>query len=149
MFELTTSLLMLASAFSSSPATFSVADIQKGTAEATSATTTLSQPITVEAYVREYFKDTPILAEIARCESTYRQFDKNGNALKGIANSGDIGVMQINKYYHEEDASKLGLDIYTLDGNLAFAQVLYKKYGSDPWVSSSKCWKKSAQVAMR
>lgn len=122
--------------------------IEKGNTETQSATK-LSQPITVEAYVREYFKETPILAEIAKCESTFRQFDKAGNPLKGVTNSGDIGVMQINKYYHEEDATKLGIDIYTLDGNLAFAKKLYEKYGSDPWASSSKCWKKYSQVAMR
>lgn len=149
MIELTTGMFLLFSAFSGTTSTFNDADVIKGNQEMVSTTTTLSQPITVEAYVREYFKDTPILSEIAKCESTFRQFDKNGDPLKGETNKGDIGVMQINKYYHEEDASKLGLDIYTLDGNLAFAKHLYEKYGSDPWVSSSKCWKRYSQVAMK
>jgi hypothetical protein len=98
---------------------------------------------TTEQYVRESFKDKPILAEIAKCESSFRQFDKEGKPLRGIVNSDDIGVMQINKYYHEDDATKMGLDIYTLQGNIEFAKILYGKYGDKPWVSSSPCWKKS------
>ena len=96
-----------------------------------------------EAYVRNYFRDTPILAEIAKCESSFRQFDKNGKPLRGIVNDKDIGVMQINTYYHEEDAEKIGLNIYTLEGNLQFAKVLYGKYGDKPWVHSSPCWSKT------
>lgn len=140
MIELTTSLLMLASAFSTSPATANMVEL-KGTAA--EATTTVSQPTTIretEEYVRSYFKDEPVLAEIARCESSFRQFDKDGLPLRGKVNKGDIGVMQINRYYHEDDANELGIDIYTLDGNLEFAKRLYGKYGNKPWSSSSKCW---------
>lgn len=99
--------------------------------------------ISTEAYVRDYFKDIPLLAEISRCESTFRQYGKDGKVILGKVNSGDIGVMQINKHYHVEDATKLGFDIYTIDGNLGYARYLYGKYGSDPWSSSSKCWKAS------
>lgn len=156
MIELTTSLVMLASAF------LPAVDMTKeGTADAastTQATPAVAQAIpgdqflptvSVEAYVREYFKDAPILAEIARCESTFRQFDSNGNVVRGKVNKGDIGVMQINKYYHEESAEKLGYDIYTIDGNLGFAKWLYGKYGDSPWVHSSKCWKKSQELAAK
>lgn len=141
MIELTTSLLMLASAFTSTGG-------QGTTTQAISSDQPLQTNTTIstEAYVRDYFKDTPILAEIARCESTFRQFDSNGNVIRGKVNRGDIGVMQINKYYHEDDATKLGLDIYTIDGNLAYARHLYEKYGDDPWSSSSKCWKQSSKA---
>jgi hypothetical protein len=148
MIELTTGLLMLASAFSPVSAPKNMVKVEKMSAEAEAATISATS-VNIEIYVREYFKDTPILAEIARCESTFRQLGKNGEPIKGIVNKGDIGVMQINKYYHEEDALELGHDIYTLEGNLEFAKILYKKYGTDPWSSSSKCWKKSSQVAMR
>jgi hypothetical protein len=147
MIELTTGLLMLASAFTPMTAK-AVVDAKEARAEAT---TTVDQAIpedhpltsvSVEAYVRDYFKDTPILAEIAKCESTFKQFDSKGNVIRGKVNSGDIGVMQINKYYHEEDAVKLGFDIYTIDGNLGYAKKLYEKSGDAPWVHSSPCWKK-------
>jgi hypothetical protein len=152
MIEFTTSLFMLASAFMPNGAE-ATTTVNQTIAEP-SATSTIvmstSTPMTIaqtEAYVREYFSDTPILAEIARCESSFRQIDgKTGEVLRGKVNSGDVGVMQINKYYHEEDAQKLGIDIYTLEGNLKFAEILYGKYGAKPWVSSSKCWKNSTVI---
>jgi hypothetical protein len=64
-------------------------------------------------------------------------------------NDDDIGILQINKFYHEEDAIKLGFDIYTIDGNLGFAKALYQKYGDAPWVHSSKCWKKYREIASK
>ncbi len=101
------------------------------------------QPITLEDHVRETFKDTPVLAEVARCESRFRQFGTDGTVLKGEVNPHDIGVMQINYKYHGEEAEKLGLDLYTVDGNMAFAKVLYDKYGTRPWKASKPCWGKS------
>lgn len=155
--ELTTSLLMLASAFSSVHGATSTTDRGISSDASGAGTTTVSvaqvttdhplATISTEAYVRDYFKDTPILAEIARCESTFRQFDSDGNVIRGIVNKGDIGIMQINKYYHEEDAAKLGFDIYTIDGNLGYGRYLYQKYGSDPWSSSSKCWKQDQKIS--
>lgn len=101
-------------------------------------------PITFERYVREYFKDDPILAEIAMCESTFRQYNSDGDVLTGRVNKSDVGVMQINKYYHLERAEKLGLDLNTIVGNMAYAKKLYKSEGTKPWNSSSKCWRKFA-----
>jgi hypothetical protein len=154
MMEITTSLLMLASALSPMT-TKAIADAKVATVTAAEATTTVEalpadHPLTtvsIEAYVRDYFKDIPLLAEISKCESTFRQFDSNGHVIRGRVNNGDIGIMQINKYYHEEDAIKLGLDIYTIDGNLKYARWLFNKYGSDPWSSSSKCWNKYTKIA--
>ena len=102
---------------------------------------------TVEMSVREYFKDVPILAEIAKCESEFKHVGGNGEIIKGKVNRGDLGVMQINRYYHEKDASKLGLDLKTLRGNMAFARNLYDKYGTSPWQSSSGCWEKYVLIA--
>lgn len=154
MIELTTTLLLLASAFTPGTAK-AVADAKDNTAtsdvaSATEEAISSDHPLTsvsVEAYVRDYFKDTPILAEIARCESTFRQFDSKGNVIKGIVNKSDIGVMQINTYYHGENAALLGYDLYTIDGNLGFAKRLYAKYGDSPWGSSSRCWRKSGEIA--
>lgn len=105
------------------------------------------QPHTLETYVRSYFKETPILAEVAKCESTFRHFDTKGKILRGIENSEDVGVMQINEYYHKENAVNLGYDIYSLEGNLGYAKWLYGRYGASPWVHSSKCWGKFDKLA--
>ncbi|HEY4498619.1 MAG TPA: hypothetical protein VJH94_00985 [Candidatus Paceibacterota bacterium] len=94
----------------------------------------------IAAYVQEYFTDSPVLAEIARCESTYRHLGLDGNVLRGNVNSNDVGVMQINETYHKERAEGLGFDLHTLEGNLAYAKYLYEKQGVRPWKSSSKCW---------
>ena len=104
---------------------------------------------TTEEIITEHFIDTPILKKIASCESQYRQFDETGAVLRGKVNSQDIGVMQINEKYHLKEAQKLGLDIYTLEGNLDYAKHLYEKQGVKPWVHSSTCWDKSNEFALR
>jgi len=111
------------------------------TAIEVTATSTLPTKKQLEKKVRAYFKEDPILIEIARCESQFRQYDSKGEVLKGKVNKGDLGVMQINRYYHEEKADSLGYDIETVEGNLAYAKYLYDHEGSTPWMSSSKCWK--------
>ncbi len=107
------------------------------------------QPITdsknVERFINDYFADIPILAEIAKCESRYRQFNSSGAVLKGNKNRYDRGVMQINVWYHAKDMEKLGLDAHNLDDNVAYARYLYEKEGAKPWLSSSACWAKFRQ----
>jgi len=98
---------------------------------------------TVEQYVREYFAGAPIMAEVARCESRFKQFDNDGSIHRGVVNNKDLGVMQVNEYYHGKTADKLGLDLYSIQGNVAYAKYLYEKEGTRPWASSSPCWSKS------
>jgi hypothetical protein len=104
----------------------------------------IERSITVEEYVRNYFSDIPIMIEIAKCESQFRQHDKNGEVLRGEKNDLDRGVMQINEYFHNENSNKLGYDILTIEGNTAYARYLFEKYGVKPWISSSKCWGRTA-----
>ncbi len=103
----------------------------------------------VETKVREYFKNTPILAEIAKCESQFRHIGDSGNIIRGKVNPGDIGVMQINEDYHSDEAQKLGLDLTTLQGNMAYAKHLYEKEGTAPWQSSSGCWDKYVAISRK
>ena len=103
----------------------------------------ITNPENVKKFVADYFASTPILATIAACESHDRQFNSDGNVLRGEKNHYDIGVMQINELYHADKAKALGLNIYTIDGNVAFAKYLYDKYGVKPWISSSPCWEHS------
>ena len=103
---------------------------------------------TLQEYVTNYFSDAPIMVDIAQCESHFRQFDNSGSIHRGTINHSDVGVMQINEYYHADEAEKLGLDLYTIDGNLQFARYLYEKEGTTPWLSSAKCWDKSSKIAI-
>lgn len=104
---------------------------------------------TTKEQVYAYFSDIPILAEVARCESEFRQFETNGQVLRGRVNGQDVGVMQINEHYHLATSQKLGLDIHTLEGNMAYARFLYENEGTRPWNYSSACWSKSREVALR
>ena len=100
----------------------------------------VTQQVYAEQYVRTYFSDIPIMAEISRCESRFRQFNINGNVLRGEQNQQDIGIMQINEKFHLNTALKMDIDLYTLDGNLSYARKLYEKMGTKPWKYSKKCW---------
>lgn len=99
----------------------------------------------LENKAKEYFKKEPVLVEVARCESSFRHLDEKGEILRGKVNKGDLGLMQINEYYHNDKAVELGLDLKTLEGNMAYAKYLYDKQGLKPWKASSKCW--SANLA--
>jgi hypothetical protein len=108
-----------------------------------SAQSVMPQSQTVEEYIRDYFADEPLLAEIARCESRFAQFGKNGQVIKND-HSTAVGVFQIMASIHDDFADqKLGLDIYSLQGNAAYARYLYDKQGSTPWDASKACWSKS------
>jgi len=96
----------------------------------------------LEKIVREYYKDTPLLAEISKCESSFNQYDSKGEILRGRVNPKDVGLMQINEGYHLEMSKKLGYDIYTVEGNLAYAKVMYDEFGGQPWKASAGCWSK-------
>lgn len=109
----------------------------------------INQKISVEQYVRDYFSDVPIMSRIAYCESRFRQYDKDGTIFRGATNNQDVGVMQINEHYHLDTAENGNYNIYSVEGNTAYARKLYEKYGTDPWNSSKACWGKyvSGQVA--
>ncbi len=95
----------------------------------------------VEREVRKYFKDIPILAEVARCESHFTHINPTtGNVIRGKVNSNDVGVMQINEYYHNETAESMGLNLTNFDDNMAYARYLYKREGTRPWNASKTCW---------
>lgn len=104
----------------------------------------VSEPIPVTSAQKETEvsqSDIPlVMQEIARCESGNRQFNDDGSVLRGVINSKDVGRFQINEYYHLEQSKKLGMDIYTWDGNTEYAMWLYENKGTIPWNWSKKCW---------
>ncbi len=97
----------------------------------------------VEAAVREYFADIPLMIEIARCESKFRQFGPNGDVLHGVQVHSDLGALQVNRGYHGARAEKLGLNLETLADNMRYSRILQKEQGYWPWISSHPCWGKS------
>ena len=101
---------------------------------------TTRDPEVMEKYLKQVYAGDPVLIDIARCESNFRQFDKNGQVVRGKVDRNDIGVMQINERYHDGTAKKLGLDIHSTPGNIAYAKYLYDKEGTKPWSASQKCW---------
>ncbi len=96
-----------------------------------------------EAIVRSYFKDIPILVEIARCESTFRHTLADGSVLRGHVDNADTGVMQINRRYHEKTATAMNLDLDDIYHNMAYARHLYERQGTQPWNASAPCWRRT------
>ncbi len=96
----------------------------------------------IERTLRERFKDNPVMIEIARCESHFHQFNKDGQVLKNPTSSAK-GVFQIMESLHKEPAARLGFDILTIEGNIAYAEYLHKKEGTRPWNASAGCWNKT------
>jgi len=136
--ELMATVLFFANAFSAANFSFNSLPVTNSISQPNVLIT--KAPQTMEELVRDYYSETPILVEIARCESHFRHYDKNGDVMRGTTNTKDVGVMQINEAYHSDKAETLGLDIYSLDGNLEYAKYLYEKEGTKPWRSSAKCW---------
>lgn len=104
---------------------------------ATSTTTATQDQTVVEERVREFFADTPVMIEIARCESKFRQFTDAGNPLRS---AGMIGVFQFYESIHAPGAKALGYDLTTLEGNLGYAKHVYQSEGTVPWNGSKYCW---------
>ena len=157
MIELTTSIAFLVSSLYGSSSTniaiASATDVATASTTANVATTT-TQEITmdrkaVQEYIKTEYADTPILIAIAQCESNFRQFNPDGTVVRGKVNSHDVGVMQINETYWLDKSKSVGDDIYTIEGNAAYAKYLYDKQGTDPWNSSSNCWSQPSPLAAK
>lgn len=89
-----------------------------------------------EAAVRAYFIDIPEMISIAECESRFRQFNNDGTPLKGSGRY--IGVFQIDENIHAQVALGMDMDIFTLEGNLAYARHLFELLNIKPWPTCGK-----------
>lgn len=94
----------------------------------------------ISRYAKQYGDDGKVLGSIAQCESNMTQFKADGSILRGLVNQSDVGVMQINEAYHLKSSQRLGMDIYTLDGNIQYGAWLLKHQGTQPWDASKNCW---------
>lgn len=79
------------------------------------------------------------MVRVADCESNIMQYELDGSVLK--SKTSDIGIFQINQV-HWDNAKRLNIDIYTLEGNLQYARYLYDGGGTQPWYMSEHCWNK-------
>ena len=79
--------------------------------------------------------DFLIMRKIAYCESSFRQYDKDGEVLKGFKHPHDLGLFQINIDVHKAE-------VMTPEGNIDYAIRLYKENGTRDWAWSKKCWNK-------
>lgn len=81
---------------------------------------------------------------ISQCESNMTQFNADGTVVEHHNTNGtyDIGLYEINSSWLLT-AKKMGIDIYTAQGNIEFALWLSNK---DPnysdWDASKACWDK-------
>ncbi len=141
MIELMSATIFLATSLYSGSTNIAIAQDVNNSAN-TQNKTPVENPVTLESYVREYFAETPILAEISKCESQFRQYNSKGETIRGLVNKSDLGLMQVNEYYHGKRAIELGFDLNTVNGNLAYGKYLYDKEGTQPWSASKKCWNK-------
>ena len=80
------------------------------------------------------------LSRIAWCESGGRQYGDDGKVLRSRTEPSMVGMFQIDETVHARPAQRMGLNIYRLDGNLAYARYLYRTQGTVPWVGSKHCW---------
>ena len=100
----------------------------------------------VETVEKFYFDKVPVplkdligddrLYEIAKCESGLRQYEENGDVLRGRVNPKDVGILQINEYYWLKKSKEMGIDIYSLQGNIQMAHYILKVQGYKAWM----CW---------
>ena len=86
-----------------------------------------------------------LMNRIARCESGGNQYDAQGKVLRNKSNPAVVGVFQINERYHAATARRLGYNIYTREGNWAYARWLLKSEGTTPWTDSEHCWRVAAK----
>jgi hypothetical protein len=52
----------------------------------------------------------------------------------------------LNDHFHEAKAAALGMNIYTLEGNTAYAYHLYETEGTEPWIWTKPCWVKNKNM---
>ena len=100
----------------------------------------------------QIFAGNHILERACSCESwgdpnmVPRQFNSDGSLLwghdpvTGKPIERDLGACQINTEVWASKAIQLGVNLYTLDGNVQFAKYLYDQYGMKPWSASASCW---------
>src|SRR3990167_5804850 len=87
-----------------------------------------------------------ILDRIAFCESGSKQFNSDGSVVRGKTNYLDVGKLQINLFYHGTEAENMDMNLFTEEGNTAYALYLFNKNGFKDWENSRSCWGKYVKI---
>ena len=88
-------------------------------------------------HIKKTFPNEPVMVKVAECESTF-----DPSAFNPTNNSDDKGIFQISTLHHGERVETLGLDMFDVADNVAFAKILYDEQGLSPWRWSKPCWSK-------
>lgn len=120
-------------------------EIDTTTVEVTSFDTEISRLST------KYKLDETLARKIIECESKIygnaenKNYRPEWNEDLGTTTmthwSSDWGFWQINDYWHEKSAEKIGLDIYDWKDNLKYGAILLSRDGTRHWNASKWCWK--------
>lgn len=90
----------------------------------------------IKQLIRETFPEESARAvRVAECES---QLDPD--AINPTNGSFDGGIFQISLKYHGDELAERGLDRFDIEGNVAFARILYNRNGWQDWSASKHCW---------
>ena len=89
----------------------------------------------ISALSFKYNLDERDVRSIIKCESNFKVDAFNLNKDRTL----DYGLFQINTYWHLSSARKLGLDIFTPQGNLEYGFYLLANDGVKHWKSSNAC----------
>lgn len=79
------------------------------------------------------------LQQVALCESGAKHYDAKGRIIK--SHTKDYGIFQIN-HIHWDYALRQGYDVFSPNGNMAYALYLYRRNGLNDWLASRACWSK-------
>jgi len=91
----------------------------------------------------KYKVNETLARKIISCEGKmYKKLGNNQNYKNGKVWSTDVGFWQINDYFHQATAKKMGLNIYNDWGNLEYGFWLFSKEHTKPWLASFGCWSK-------
>jgi hypothetical protein len=111
------------------------------TEEETPGQTVLTLDNHIEAEAARFGVSLWLAREIMRCESSHYGGAVNYNRRPdGTIWSTDVGMWQINNYYHEATATSMGLDIYNEYDNVTYGFWLLANEGTHHWKASAYCW---------
>ena len=126
--------------------------ISEATTERTSGVVDLIHQLSIE-----HGLDREVMDGIIKCESSNKQVAKNhnyrdrwvhdlehpnGGYFERYIWSTDWGLFQINDYYWDDDAQKLGFDYKnSREDNIKMAFHVYLVQGLSAWSASAYCWK--------
>jgi len=97
--------------------------------------------------VREAFPDDTTMWKIARAESNCMQFESNNSAVVRNPSSSAVGIFQILEKTHGRDCGIDGVDIHTLEGNIACARKLsLRNPNYSDWDESAGRWRDGART---